>query len=434
MSQFWCLNYKNIFMKVNTQYAEKFIDRNSFNFVENKANEALKSILNKNGAGHEFLGWVDVPSKISDLEIEKILSSAKKLQKYESVVVVGIGGSYLGSKAVIDLFKPYFEKTKTEILFAGQNLDEDYISQLLDYLENRDFAVIVISKSGTTLEPALSFRLLLQLLIKKYGDNKINERVVAITDKNKGALRDLADNYNLESFIVPDDVGGRFSVLTAVGLLPIAVAGINIKDLLTAAKKKSVELKNEESNSAIKYAIYRNLLYQSGFTNEIMVYSKPKWNAFAEWWKQLFGESEGKENKGIFPVAVNITTDLHSLGQYIQEGERKLFETFIRFSESQTDLSVIHSKENYDKLNYIEHKGFHFVNSKAEEGTINAHNEGGVPVLQLEMESLSVASIGELIYFYEFSCAISGYILGVNPFNQPGVEAYKKNMFRLLGK
>ena len=422
-------------MKINTQFAETFISKKEeLEFLE-KAVEQLKTLKNRKGKGNEFLGWFDLPSQVSEIELEKINKSAKHLQNYETVVVVGIGGSYLGSKAVIDLFKPYFAKQKTEILFAGQNLDEEYIDELLAYLHDKNFGIIVISKSGTTLEPALSFRLLLNKIIEKFGVQEVKERVVAITDKDKGALKELANFHQLETFVVPDDVGGRYSVLTPVGLLPIAVAGIDINEILAAAKSVVPILQEETiQNPAIIYAAYRNLLYQKGFSNEIMVYSKPKWSAFADWWKQLFGESEGKENKGIFPVSMNITTELHSLGQYVQEGERKLFETFIRFNEQKTELEVSHSDSNYDKLNYLTEKSIHNINNNAEEGTVEAHSYGGVPVLQIELEKLDVRTIGQLVYFFEISCAISAYMLGVNPFNQPGVEAYKQNMFRLLGK
>ncbi len=422
-------------MKINTQFAEPFINKTDFDICLEEAMQALSQLKNKSGKGNDFLGWMDLPNRISNQEINKIVSVSEVLKKCETVVVVGIGGSYLGSKAIIDLFKPYFKKQSTEVLFAGQNLDEGYINELLSYLSDKDFGIIVISKSGTTLEPALAFRLLLNKLIEKNGNSNLKDKVVAITDKEKGALKELANAYQLETFVVPDNVGGRYSVLTPVGLLPLAVAGIDIKKIIDAAKLQVIELQKEElNNPAIIYAVYRNLLYRKGFSNEIMVYSKPKWNAFSEWWKQLFGESEGKEHKGIFPISMNITTDLHSLGQYVQEGQRNLFETFIRFENNETPLQVNNSEENYDKLNYLTGKNLHYINSKAEQGTIEAHYNGGVPVLQIELVQLDVETIGQLIYFYEISCAISGYILGVNPFNQPGVEAYKQNMFRLLGK
>ncbi len=422
-------------MKINTQFAESYISQNDFNIYSEKAIQSLARLKNKSGKGNDFLGWMDLPNLISNQEIDKIIKVSERLRKCDAVVVIGIGGSYLGAKAVIDLFNPYFKKQNTEVLFAGQNLDEVYITELLSYLDNKDFGIIAISKSGTTLEPALAFRLLLNKLSEKNELFKIKEKVVAITDKEKGALKELANAYQLDTFVVPDDVGGRYSVLTPVGLLPIAVAGIDINTIINAAKSQIPALQKESSsNPAIIYATYRNLLYQKGFSNEIMVYSKPKWNAFSEWWKQLFGESEGKENKGIFPVSMNITTDLHSLGQYVQEGQRNLFETFIRFTDNETNLQVNNSKENYDKLNYLSNLKLHYINSQAEQGTIEAHHRGGVPVLQIELGKLDVETIGQLIYFYEISCAISAYVLGVNPFDQPGVEAYKKNMFRLLGK
>jgi len=422
-------------MKINTQFAQSFIDKKNLESTLNEGVEQLHQLKSKTGKGNDFLGWMDFPNQISNTEIQNIKIAAKNFQKFETVVVIGIGGSYLGAKAMIDLFKPYFKKKSTEVLFAGQNLDEDYLNELLNYLENRDFALIVISKSGTTLEPALAFRLLLQKLTLQFGTKHIKNRVIAITDATKGALRSIVEQYQLKSFVVPNDIGGRYSVLTAVGLLPLAVAGIDIEGLIQSAKSALTELQKEQiENPAIQYAVYRNLLYQKGFSNEIMVYSKPKWSAFAEWWKQLFGESEGKEHKGIFPVSINITSDLHSLGQYIQDGERKLFETFISFSKAQTSLVVNSSKENFDQLNYLNNQSIHYINRKAEEGTMKAHYEGGVPILNIELEQLDIKTMGELIYFYEISCAISGYLLGVNPFDQPGVEAYKTQMFSLLGR
>jgi len=422
-------------MKISSQFADSFIKKDDINSALESSIEKLGILNKKSGVGSEYLGWMNLSEIISEKELERVISVAGKFQTYETVIVIGIGGSYLGSKAIIDLFKPYFKDSETEILFAGQNLDEDYLQELLDYVNNKNFGIVVISKSGTTLEPALAFRLLLENLKNRLENAEIKNRVVAITDKEKGALKDLANVYQLESFVVPDNVGGRYSVLTPVGLLPMAIAGIDIEKLIQSAKKASVEfLKEEKVNPAIIYATYRNLLYKNDFTNEIMVYSKPKWGAFAEWWKQLFGESEGKDNKGIFPISMNITTDLHSLGQYVQEGRRNLFETFIRFTEKETTLEVVNSIENYDKLNYLSGINFHTINSKAEQGTIEAHYNGGVPILQIELEKLNIETIGELIYFFEISCAISGYVLGVNPFNQPGVEAYKKNMFKLLGK
>ena len=422
-------------ININTSFSESFIDKTNLKTVQSKALASLKLLKEKKGEGHEFLGWLDLPNHTKDSDLDDVLKVADSLQQYETVVVVGIGGSYLGAKALVDLFKPYFSKETTELLFAGQNLDDEYLSELLAYLDNRNFAVIVISKSGTTLEPAIAFRLLYQKQIEKYGLLGLKERIVVITDKEKGALRELVNKHALKSFIVPDNVGGRFSVLTAVGLLPIAVAGIDIKELISGAGKASVEFQKETiDNPAIRYAVYRNLLYQESFSNEIMVYSKPKWNAFAEWWKQLFGESEGKDLKGIFPVSMNITTDLHSLGQYIQEGEKKFFETFIRFTSSEINLEVNKSAENYDKLDYLEGKSIYYINSKAEEGAMKAHFSGSVPVIEIELTKLDISSVGELIYFYEISCAISAYVLGVNPFNQPGVEAYKTNMLALLGQ
>jgi glucose-6-phosphate isomerase len=416
-------------------YSESFINSDELKAYQLMAVEKLKSLKSKTGKGNDFLGWLDLPNRISQEELNKINDVASQMQKYDSVVVIGIGGSYLGAKAIIDLFKPYFQTSKTEVLFAGQNLDEVYVQELLAYLKERNFGIVVISKSGTTLEPAVAFRLLLAQLVEQFGESEISNRVVAITDAEKGALRAVVDNYKLESFVVPDDVGGRYSVLTPVGLLPIAIAGVDIKQLVKGAQAASDEFQVEDENNwAVNYAAIRNVLYNKGFTNELMVYSMPKWNAFAEWWKQLFGESEGKEHKGIFPVSINITTDLHSLGQYVQDGKRNIFETFIRFTKSQANVNVTANEANYDKLNYLDGKSMHFINSKAEEGTMEAHYDGGVPVLQIELEELNELTVGQLIYFYEIACGISGYLLGVNPFDQPGVEAYKKNMFKLLGR
>ncbi len=421
-------------MNFNTKYSSEFIQSETLKELKKEALNHLNSLKQGTCKGNDFLGWTKLPD-ISEREISSIQEVANSLKKYETLVVIGIGGSYLGAKALIDLFKPYFGKSETEVLFAGHHLDETYLSDLTHYLKNKNFALVPISKSGTTLEPAVAFRFLLNLMIEQFGTSDLVERVVAITDKSKGALRQLVDEYHLRSFIVPDDVGGRFSVLSPVGLLPIAVAGVDIHALVQGAKEgMSNFLALDENNPAIEYAAVRNYLYRKDFTTELMVYSNPKWNAFSEWWKQLFGESEGKETKGIFPASINITTDLHSLGQYVQDGKRNLFETFIRFSESSIDIKVPTSQENYDKLNYLSGKSMHFINNKAEEGTIKAHTEGGVPVLEIVMDVLSEKNIGRLIAFYEVSCAVSGLVLGVNPFDQPGVEAYKKNMFKLLGK
>jgi len=423
-------------MKLDIEKVFPFVDKEALKQKQEEAVAQLKILKEKTGKGSDFLAWLDLPQKISLSEIDKINKIAANWKSYDAVVVVGIGGSYLGAKAVIEVLSKYFEKNDApEMLFAGHQLDENYLSELLEYLADKNYGIIVISKSGTTLEPALAFRLLLNQIKDRFTESAIKERVIAITDVQKGALRKLVTQYDLESFIVPDDIGGRYSVLTAVGLLPIAVAGWNIKEMIKGASEMQTQLQEERAdNIAISYAAIRNLLYEKGFTNEVLAYSVQRFRFFAEWWKQLFGESEGKEQKGIFPVSLNYTTDLHSLGQYMQEGERKLFETFIRLSKSDKTLTVSKTAENYDELNYLAGKTVHHINSKAEEGTIEAHYSGGVPVLQIVIDDLSEKTVAELIYFFEISCAISGYLLGVNPFDQPGVEAYKKNMFALLGK
>ncbi|MBN2669331.1 MAG: glucose-6-phosphate isomerase [Bacteroidales bacterium] len=422
-------------MKIDVSGALQFVKASDFEELKKQAIEELKALKAKTKAGNDFLGWMHWGASMPKEEIEKIKSIAKRLQSLETIVVIGIGGSYLGAKAVIDAFKPYFTAQKTEVVFAGQNLDEVYINELKDYLKNRNFGIIVISKSGTTLEPAVAFRLLFEQLVQQFGEASIKDRVVAITDENKGALRSLVNAYGIDSFVVPDDVGGRYSVLTPVGLLPIAVAGVDIDNLLQGAIDAEVLYQKEDiNNPAIQYATIRNILYHKSYTNEVMVYSVPKLNAFIEWWKQLYGESEGKDHKGIFPVSLNITTDLHSLGQFVQDGTRNLFETFIRISEPKTKLQVNHSEANYDGLNYLTGKGLHYINKQAEKGTIQAHSGGGVPIIEIEIDKIDEKNIGELIFFFEIACGISGYLLGVNPFDQPGVEAYKKNMFSLLGK
>ena len=424
-------------MKLNIDQTLSFLDKKQIDSKKKEAISQLQKLKLKTGQGSEFLAWLDWPEKISEQEITQINAIASSWKHYETVVVVGIGGSYLGAKAITELLSGYFKKTNDapELIFAGHQLDENYLSELLSYLDSRNYAVVMISKSGTTLEPALTFRLLLQSLLKRYPKEAIKDRVIAITDAQKGVLRRLVEQYDLNSFVVPDDIGGRYSVLTAVGLLPIAIAGWNIQELLNGAQKQQKSLQKEsENNIAITYASIRNLLYEKGYSTEVLAYSVQKFQYFSEWWKQLFGESEGKEQKGIFPTSLNYTTDLHSLGQYMQEGKRNIFETFLQVEQAQTTLKVPFSEDNKDGLNYLSGKLVHYINSKAEEGTIKAHHSGAVPVLQIIINDLSIQTIGELIYFFEISCAISAYMLDVNPFNQPGVEAYKRNMFHLLEK
>ena len=427
-------------MKLEIQNTENFIDKAKF--VEYKANasKANKFLYQKNGLGNDFLGWVNLPNKISEELISDIEQTAESIRKkIEVMVTVGIGGSYLGAKAVIEALSDNFSTLKNEanpkMLFAGNNLSEDYLFELSDLLKTKDWAITVISKSGTTTEPAVAFRILKAELEKKYGEKEASNRIIAVTDKEKGALKQLANQEAYKTFIIPDDVGGRYSVLTPVGLLPIAVAGFDIRKLIQGAidtaKNTSVE-KNE--NYAEIYAAVRNLLYDSGFTNEILVNYNPKLSFFAEWWKQLYGESEGKEGKGIFPASVSFTTDLHSMGQYIQDGKRNLFETVISVEKTKYNIILEKDKTNLDKLNYLAGKNIEEINKSAELGTLNAHLEGGVPNIRITIPEINEYNIGELIYFFEKACGISGYILGVNPFDQPGVEAYKRNMFQILGK
>jgi len=401
-----------------------------------KGVEQLNILNSGKGKGSDFLGWINLPQSYSYEEIDDITICAESLQELDVIVVIGIGGSYLGAKAVIEALKPHFEEQKPEIIFAGYNLSGNYHSELIDHLTGKEFGIIAISKSGTTTEPAIALRILMHEMKKHYPEETIKKRIIAITDANEGALKQLADNNGFKSFIIPDNVGGRYSVLTPVGLLPIAAAGYDIEDLLHGASiAQDICLESSIDNPAIKYAAFRNLLYNAGKKIEMMINYNPRLVYFAEWWKQLFGESEGKDNKGIFPVSASFTTDLHSLGQYIQQGERTLFETAIIVNNQESDTTFIPvDKNDLDKLNYIAGKNMEYVNSKAAEGTLIAHLEGDVPNMRIEIDNISEYNMGFLLYFFEISCGISGYMLGVNPFDQPGVENYKKNMFKLLEK
>ncbi|MEI7499635.1 MAG: glucose-6-phosphate isomerase [Bacteroidota bacterium] len=400
-------------------------------------------IVNRNGKGNDFLGWVDLPLQLDSSLVKRIQSDAEKIRKMAEVfVVIGIGGSYLGSRAVIEALGNPFEDLQRSsaypfIVFAGENLSENYHSHLLALLDQKDYAVAVISKSGTTTEPAIAFRLIRQHIESKYGKDGARQRIYAITDSSRGALKKLSDAEGYSSYVIPDDVGGRYSVLTPVGLLPIAVAGFDISALMEGAlKMREVALKSDscEENPCALYAAVRNILYRNGKFIEIMVAYEPNLLYVIEWWKQLFGESEGKENKGIFPAGVTFTSDLHSMGQYIQEGMRMLFETVISVENCEKKLFVPNDPENLDGLNFLSGKRISDVNRMAELGTLLAHVDGGVPNIRIIVPSLNEHYLGQLIYFFEFACALSGYALGVNPFDQPGVEAYKKNMFALLGK
>ena len=393
----------------------------------------------------DFVGWLELPTDYNKEEFKRIKKAAKKIAKESDIlVVIGIGGSYLGARAVIESLTSTFynllsekQRKYPQILYVGNNLSPNYINELIEYIGDKDFSVNVISKSGTTTEPAIAFRIFREILENKYGIDEARSRIYATTDKEKGALKTLAENEGYEQFVVPDNIVGRYSVLTAVGLLPIAVAGIDIDKLMEGARTAQERFDDSDLkyNECYQYAVIRNILYSKmKKTTEILVNYEPKMHYFTEWWKQLYGESEGKDKKGIFPAGVDFTTDLHSMGQYIQEGRRDLFETVITIKTPQNDIVINPDDDNLDGLNYLSGKTMDYVNKKAMEGTVKAHVDGDVPNIIIEMEKLDEKNIGELIYFFEKACAMSGIILGVNPFNQPGVEKYKKNMFHLLEK
>ena len=404
--------------------------------------EQIDKILRKDpNSENNFLGWIELPTNYDKKEFERIKKAAERVRKNSEVFVcIGIGGSYLGARAVIEaLTNTFYNYTKREtpqILYAGNNISPNYISDLIDLIGDRDFSINVISKSGTTTEPAIAFRIFREILENKYGIEEARKRILVTTDKEKGALKELSYEEGYETFVVPDNIGGRYSVLTAVGLLPIAVSGINIDELMQGAKYAQDKYtdSNLKYNECYQYAVIRNLLYRSNKNIEILVNYEPKLHYFTEWWKQLYGESEGKAGKGIFPAGVDFTIDLHSMGQYIQEGKRNLFETVINVVNTAVDMPLKEEEGNLDGLNYLAGKTMDFVNKMAMEGTIKAHVDGGVPNVLINIEKLDEKTIGHLIYFFELACAMSGNILGVNPFNQPGVEEYKKNMFKLLGK
>jgi glucose-6-phosphate isomerase len=420
-----------------------FISKDSIFSYKEEIENHNRALFNKTGTGNDFLGWTNLPTSITEAELADFEATAAKLvsKDIDIFVVIGIGGSYLGAKAVVDALSDSFAHLKTRknpfILFAGQNISEDYLFELRELLKTKEYAMAVISKSGTTTEPALAFRLLKQDIEEKYGKAEANDRIVAITDASKGALRSLATTEGYKTFVIPDDVGGRYSVLTPVGLLAIAVAGFDIRALVQGA----VDMQNAtgvdvpfEENLAAQYAAVRNELYRSGKKVEILVNYNPKLHFLAEWWKQLYGESEGKDHKGIFPASVDFTSDLHSMGQYIQDGRRSLFETVLEIGQPEADLSIFKTADDLDGLNYLDGKSLDFINKKAAEGTRMAHTDGGVPNLTIRIPEATPYFLGQLFFFFEKACAVSGYISGVNPFDQPGVEAYKKNMFALLGK
>ena len=418
-------------MRVNYKNVTSFVSEEQIKSNEPKVLEAFNTLLNKTGAGNDFLGWIKYPYEFDQEEFARIKKAAEYIKANADVlVVIGIGGSYLGAKAVIEAMKPYFKKEGVEIVFCGNSLSSTYMAELLDYLKDKSFCINVISKSGTTTEPAIAFRLCKELLESKYGKES-SKRIFATTDKSKGALRTLSTNEGYETFIVPDDIGGRYSWFTAVGLLPIACAGINIDDLMQGAKKAYDELTTlpYEQNPALLYASLRNLLYKQDKKIEVLVTYEPKLSFISEWWKQLYGESEGKDNVGIFPASLVYSTDLHSMGQYIQEGERIMFETVLDIQNPEKDVTLKEEENNLDGLNYLKGQVLSSVNHKAELGTILAHVDGGVPNIVLEVEKIDAYNIGYLLYFFMLACGTCCYMHGINPFNQPGVESYKRNMF-----
>jgi len=429
-------------IKVLSNFTKGFLTQSEISQELENANRAMELLYSKKGEGNEFLGWVDLPMKMESSEMDAIETAAKEIAtQSEFLVVVGIGGSYLGARAVLEATTSPFsvfskDKNPVKILYAGHHIDSEYHADLLEFLKDKDFSVNVISKSGTTTEPALAFRSLLALSEKKYGKDGSKKRIYATTDAKKGALKKLSDEYGFKTFVIPDDVGGRYSVLTPVGLLPIAAAGKDIRSLHRGALEleESFRKLKGEQNIACYYAALRNALYKKGKKVEILVNYNPRLHYITEWWKQLFGESEGKNKKGIFPAGVDFTSDLHSMGQYIQDGERFLFETVLSLENSNKDMIIETFAGDPDGLNYLTGKTLSYVNSKAIQGTKLAHHEGGVPNIEIQLKDLSEKSLGQLIYFYEFACGVSGYMLGINPFDQPGVEDYKNNMFALLGK
>lgn len=420
-----------------------FIRHEALHKIEPFVKEAHHMLHQKSGPGSEFLGWLDLPDTIDQDEYQRIKQTALKVQKDSDILlVIGIGGSYLGAKAAIEMLRHSFShlvenhEKKPEIIFAGHHMSAPYIRDLLDGIQNKEVSINVISKSGTTTEPAIAFRILRSFLENKYGKDEAKKRIYATTDKEKGALKKLADMEGYETFVIPDDIGGRYSVLTAVGLLPIAVAGIDMDAIVEGARQAMNDLSKPSlfKNPAYRYAVVRNILYNKGKTIEMLASYEPQLKYVAEWWKQLFGESEGKDHKGIFPTSVNFTTDLHSMGQYIQDGKRNIFETVLHVQETKKDITLKSDEQNLDNLNYIAGESIHHINQKAYQGTLLAHTDGGVPNMIIELPALDAYTFGYMVYFFEKACAISGYILGVNPFDQPGVEAYKSNMFALLGK
>lgn len=428
-------------LRLNTKYLEGFISEDEIKQISPEIVAAAGTLSRADGLGNDFLGWVDLPTNYDREEFARIKSAAQRIKKDDILIVIGIGGSYLGARAVIEAVKSHnynsLDKDTPDIYFAGNTISSTALNDLIKICENKDFSVNVISKSGTTTEPSLAFRVFKEILENKYGKEGAKSRIYATTDKEKGTLKQLADAEGWETFVVPDNVGGRFSVLTAVGLLPIAVAGIDIDELMRGARFAQENLNDDDlsKNDCYKYAAIRNIMYRKGKKVELLASYEPCFDMMAQWYKQLFGESEGKDGKGLFPCSVIFSTDLHSLGQYIQEsGADLLFETVVNIIKPQTDLTLGEVEGNLDGLNFLSGKTMSYVNQKAFEGTVLAHCDGGVANVVLEMPEINEFEIGYFIYFMEKTCAVSGYTLGVNPFNQPGVESYKKNMFALLGK
>lgn len=427
---------------VKTVHCTNKVDEKTITQLLPEVKAAKAHLLNGDGAGNDFLGWVNLPEEIDGEMLNRLKADVARLKgKSQLMVVIGIGGSYLGARMVIEALQSEFAAIERNgnpyIIYAGHTLGEDYYNQLLQLLDHEDYSVTVISKSGTTTEPAVAFRIVKAHLEKKYGKEEAKKRIIAITDARKGALHEIAVQEGYPMYVIPDNVGGRFSVLTPVGLLPIAMAGFDIDRLLQGARdmrKVCIEKETLEENPAMMYAAARNALYRSGIKVEMMVSCQPNLRYLAEWWKQLYGESEGKEHKGLLPHSISITTDLHSMGQYVQDGERLMMETMIRVKSPATHVPVPTDEQNLDGINYLVGKSLTEINDCAAEGTIEAHVSGGVPVVEIETERIDEYTLGQLIYFFEFACGVSGYTLGVNPFDQPGVEAYKRNMFRLLGK
>ncbi len=427
-------------LKLNTKYLEGAVSEHEIAAIKAQAELAAKTLEEKNGAGNDFLGWTDLPVNYDKEEFARIKAAAEKIRSDSDVlIVIGIGGSYLGARAAIEFMKsPLYNSLKKDtpdIYYVGNSISPAYLSEIISICEGKDFSVNVISKSGTTTEPALAFRIFREMTEKKYGKEGAKKRIYATTDRKKGTLKELADKEGYETFVIPDDVGGRFSVLTAVGLLPIAVSGCDIDAVMAGAAQAMNDLKADfDNNDCYKYAAIRNILYRKGKSVEILVSYEPCFAMMAEWFKQLFGESEGKDQRGIYPSSCIFSTDLHSMGQYIQDGSRIMFETVVDIKKPKTDIFLENEAENLDGLNFLTNQNMSVVNRCALEGTILAHTEGGVPNMVLELEDTSEKSFGYMVYFFEKACAVSGYMLGINPFNQPGVESYKRNMFALLGK